>query len=465
MKANFQDFRFLTFLKNFIRHPQVKWAALGIASFWGVWVIGGNVTASFAEKEIQDDINRFAEQFPKRESNQTTQDLRVLIAKLGIDWYSWRGYEPEVPVAEGDRQAFEQISEPLAEYLNSQFSKATVDEIDPLPPEIQAYLTKHQATIEAIQELIRRQGPPVIKQDITPIIEGDLAIPLPLLLGMVELQRVLSTDVLDKQRQGQPQSALETLEVTWTLNHALADHPAILPQLVWQINQRIINRTLRSLPQVPSSWQERLSDKNVRQGLITALEGEGVLIFSSIHNTPSKGFLEFHNANPNPIEEPISRLGLGWLFAPLLQPYIRWSAIDSYQTFNENLREFEARSINFCESNENDLKINRMPAFWNILGQVSIPTSSNLFLRTDQIRLSNELTQKILELRQLAAKSNAWPATIPPLESQVCPGFKWVYQKVDNDTVSLTFTPEPSWYQQDLKEKRILPLNVVLSKY
>jgi hypothetical protein len=83
--------------------------------------------------------------------------------------------------------------------------------------------------------------------------------------------------------------------------------------------------------------------------------------------------------------------------------------------------------------------------WWNTYGK----TYSNIFTGTDPwiqvsaMALNVEYTQKILQLKEIAAQQNQWPTVLPNPNSQVCEGMKWQYG-VSDGTMSLSLdNPEP----------------------
>jgi hypothetical protein len=57
--------------------------------------------------------------------------------------------------------------------------------------------------------------------------------------------------------------------------------------------------------------------------------------------------------------------------------------------------------------------------------------------------LELELTQKVLQVKEMAATEGKLPESLPNAESAVCPGYQWVYE-VSGDKSSLSLTPTPT---------------------
>ena len=72
--------------------------------------------------------------------------------------------------------------------------------------------------------------------------------------------------------------------------------------------------------------------------------------------------------------------------------------------------------------------------------------------------LDLELTQKILQVKALAAKTGKWPASVPEMKSSICLGAKWLYRVAPDGTMSLSFSEKPKWLDERLKSNsRWLP--------
>lgn len=67
--------------------------------------------------------------------------------------------------------------------------------------------------------------------------------------------------------------------------------------------------------------------------------------------------------------------------------------------------------------------------------------------------LDLELTQKILQVKALAAKTGKWPASVPEMKSSICPEAKWLYRVAPDGTMSLSFSEKPKWLEERLKYK------------
>ncbi|WP_446362245.1 hypothetical protein [Coleofasciculus chthonoplastes] len=127
------------------------------------------------------------------------------MAKLGIsgggtpdfpiDAYTM--FHPDFAVSESDRQAFEEILEELEDYLDAQISKPN-DNVDPIPDKLRQYLIDNAEDIEAIRQHILNNEIPQWQRDMTPILKVDYRFIFPNYFSLIDLQKVIALDVLEK---------------------------------------------------------------------------------------------------------------------------------------------------------------------------------------------------------------------------------------------------------------------------
>lgn len=447
-------------LLNILGHPWVKWPGITLIGLLFLWGVGGNLTASLAEKEIEADLVKFDEQFPDTEFNESALELKRLVTQLGMDSYgptleSWSKNLPLNPVTESDQKTWQAIREPLEKYVNDQLLNP-VDEITPPPGVLKEYVTQKREILKAIQQTLRTKGVPVFKTDMTVILEGDITAPIPSYLNVVELQQVLMLDVFDQQQQGKSQEAFEMWEIAWQLNQPLRESPYLIAQLVALINERYLSGTLRKLTAVPESWQQRIIEHDYQTSLLTSLQGEFLGNFSFIRSIEPYQLFQQVDENNQVVTEPVSEITLK-ILGPVIKPYLRWSAIDAYQAANQTLIAIPGQEYNVCQSESVNVE-EKMPGQWNILGQIALPSFFNQVAKGEMSMLDREFTQKILQLKAQGTQAKKWPDSLAPQESSICPGFQWIYQKAKDGTISLSLNSVPPWLETRIAEKRGLPL-------
>ena len=145
------------------------------------------------------------------------------------------------------------------------------------------------------------------------------------------------------------------------------------------------------------------------------------------------------------------------LLSPVTKPWLRFTAIDSYQVQKYGIEQYQAKPPNICASDVVESK--QQPAAWNIPAKkIGLLSFLNQVVKAEKHMLDLELTQKIVQAKALAAETGKWPTTLPNLESNVCPGYEWVYNVAEDGTMSLSLNPEPEWAVERQK-KQGLPMD------
>ena len=426
----------------------LRWFVPSVIGLLAIWMIGGNFIASQQEKEIEQDIQEFVKRFPDTEPNDSALKLRALMAKLGISG----GGTPEFPidaytishpdfaVSESKRQAFEEIREELGNYLNTLISKPN-DNVDPIPDQLRQYLIDNAEYIEAIRQHILNNEVPQWERDITSIVEGDYTFPLPSYFNLVNLQNVILLDVLEKNSRGQLKQAEEMLEVSWRLNQSLRNEYYLISQLVVLIMGRYSTGVIRKLEYIPVEWQQRLLEHDYHQSVLISLETDFLFEFNFMRSSHLYLPLVYSTEEVFSPEDLLLALLIKF---PIFKPYRRFSAIDTYNIQIKRLAESKQQNICLSDSAAS-ATIDTTPAWWNIPGQTIVPARFNGHHRATQYMLELELTQKILQVKAIAAKTGKWPPSVPNMESEICPGVEWVYQVSPDGTMSISLSEQPEW--------------------
>jgi hypothetical protein len=429
-------------------------SAVGLAGLLAVWIVGGNYIASVQEKEIEQDLAAYAQRFPKTEPNDVALKLAPSLAKVGLN------------------AAWGSLSQELNQYLDAEIANPN-DTINPPSEKLQRYLASKQTALAELRQQVLNNEVPHWGTDITWILQGDMTVRLPPYLSQVYFQRVLALDILEKYRQGQTEAAAEMLEVSWKINQPLTESPLLISQLVGLIVAKYPVGVMRKADRLPTQWQQRLLEGDYRESMLTSLQGEYLSKFkfsqdfawkyswSSILEAPGaysgQGILSLFQTETNyppTLEDKILDWTLSHVlvwFKPVIKPYVRFCAIDTYQVYKRSLA--ASRQQNFCASDSAPAKDF---AWWNYIGRASTSFPSQTS-KAAKSMLDLELTQKILQVKALAAKTGKWPPSVPEMKSSICPGAKWLYRVAPDGTMSLSFSEKPKWLEERLKSNRGLP--------
>ncbi|MEG4962622.1 MULTISPECIES: hypothetical protein [unclassified Microcoleus] len=455
-------------------------SAVGLAGLLAVWIVGGNYIASVQEKEIEQDLAAYAQRFPKTEPNDAALKLAASVAKLGFSG-GWTSFSPvdryigsvtDFRPSEDDRKAFEEIREELNQYLDAEIAKPN-NTVNPPSEKLQRYLASKQTALAELRQQVLNNEVPHWGTDITAIQEGDMTMLLPSYLSQANFQKVLALDILEKYRKGQTEAAAEMLEVSWKINQSLTESPFLISPLVALIVTKYQAGVMRKVDRLPAQWQQRLLERDYRESILTSLQGEYLSQFkfwqhfawkyswSSIQEASGASsvlgiFTGFTDTNDPPtLEEKILDWTLSHVlvwFKPAIEPYVRFCAIDTYQVNKRSLA--TSRQHNVCASDS--VTVDDF-AWWNYIGWVISPSLSSQISKAAKSMLDLELTQKILQVKALAAKAGKWPPSVPEMKSSICPGAKWLYRVAPDGTMSISFSEKPKWLEERLKSNRALP--------
>ncbi|NEO32559.1 MAG: hypothetical protein F6K36_19430 [Symploca sp. SIO3C6] len=434
----------------------LRWSIPVFVGLLAIWIVGGNFLAAQLEKEIEREIDKFAQQFPETGYNNSALKLQALTAKSGMDLSitpdeftvdAYISSHPDFNVSITEIQAVQKILKQLEEYLEAQIAISN-DQVDPPPEELQRYLASKADTLEAIRNHVLNNEVPQFPVNIAPFLEWDDQYNFSVSLGLVHLQRLLLLDILEKNRRGQTQAASEMLELSWKLNKSLHNQPRFIAHIVTLIVLKKQIDVIRKLDSLPPKWQQRLLEHNYGQSLLTTLELELIFQLRFTQNLDSYSFRQLKE-DWLYVEADSEKMLLWWLIflGPIAKPYYRLAAVDTFQVAKQALA--KKQTPNICSSDW--AVIDDTLSWWNILDFDQLDVINNS-LKGDYAMLELELTQKILQIKELAAKEGKWPQSVPNLESSICPGEKWIYQVSSDNTMSISFSDQPQWLQEKIEK-------------
>jgi hypothetical protein len=135
----------------------------------------------------------------------------------------------------------------------------------------------------------------------------------------------------------------------------------------------------------------------------------------------------------------------------LLQPYYRFCVCDISRKVLSDIKLFQKNEV--CSIIRQYFKAPfetpYVPyAYWNkidyFLGRFCT-FDNDFFARLSYLLIRNELTQKILLIKELrlASPDGKWPETIPGIEKSLCSEYRWIYRIKPDGTmcISMNLTP------------------------
>lgn len=424
------------------------WLVNGLmVSLLVLWLVGGNLLAGQLEKPINQGWADFAHRFPKTELNNSALKLQELTAQKGIGpLFGTKETSKRFPTSEKNRQAFEKIRKELDQYLENQLENST-NQVEVPPESLRRYLASQSANLAAIRIHVLNSGMPRWPLDVS---QWNFSYPLPSFLGMVNLQKLFALDMLEKNRLGETQEVLDTLEIAWKLNQSVREYPSLIGSLVSIIVDNYLMGVIRNIKGIPTDWQARITrlvKEDYPQSFLISLEGDFLTTARSFTTYPLWNLTDT-NAEPRPFAKVLDALQ---------RPYLRFSVVDTWWKETRGLHELPKQD--FCNFDSEAFEHNHQlsAAWWNILGQD--PILWNQWLKMWRKLIEWELTQKVLQVKEIAAKQGNWPQQVPGIEVSVCGDRTWIYQVSPDGTMSISYSQQPTWWPKQEKGKLILPLS------
>ena len=417
-----------------------------IVSLLVLLLVGGNLLVAQLEKPFHQDWKDFIHRFPKTEANNSALKLQQLTAQQGVG-ILWETKETSklFPTSQKNRQAFEKINEELKQYLDTQVKNST-NKVEVPPESLRHYLASQSANLAVIRTHILNSEMPRWSLDVS---QWNPSYLLPSLVGMVKLQKLFALDMLEKNRLGETKEVLDTLEVAWKLNQSVREYPSLTASLISIIVDNYLVGVVRKIEGVPTDWQARITrlvKEDYPQSFSTSLKGEFLTTARSFATYPLWKLMNI-DAQPPPFAKVLDALQ---------RPYLRFSVVDYWRKETRGLHELPKQD--FCNFDSEAFKHNYQlyAARWNIFGQD--PIFWTQWLKMWRKLIEWELTQKVLQVKEIAAKQGSWPQQVPGIEVSVCGDRKWIYQVSPDGTMSISYSQQPTWWPKQEKEKLILPL-------
>lgn len=423
--------------------------------FIGLVIAGLNVIAEQQEKPLNQAKSEFIARFPKTEANNSAWKLRELSAKLGI--YSLMGTKESTqrfPTSEKDKNAYDKIQNALSYYLQAQLEKPN-NQIDVPSEKLRRYLTSNAANLAAIRTHVINSEIPHWEIDIENNLQPTK--PLPSFLSLINFHKIFLLDALEKSRLGKNKEALDMLEVSWKLNQSVRERPEFIAQLIAIMIDRQQVGVLRKIPGLPTHWQERLRHiitQGYRQSFWISLEAEVWM--------NSEGIKRYGLFFPS-LDGTDSQLVWSKVLKPLTQPYDRFSAIDYAQKTRTAIAKLSKQDFCSLDPNSTNQQLQTSFAGWNYLAPIAASSLLNQRRKVDKLVIDIELTQKILQVKEIASKTGSVPKQISGIESSTCGNSKWSYKISPDGTMSISLLNQPSWLKEKYRSNNSLKLPLTYS--
>src|SRR5262245_33200271 len=392
--------------------PRAAAAVLASAALFA-----SSARAGASETSLEEILRRY----PPRETNAAALDAERLAAPLGIVLVPQAKTRIQ-PAPTPTRAAFEKIESPLYAWMSGELQRTSGDTLPP-PEAVEAFLSLHEPHLAALRRGLLRGEPPVWEE------RADPTGPLPNLLGLIKLQKLLIADALDARRKGQTEVAHEDLEASWHLNASLSESPILITRLIGQAATRLQVGALRRVDPVPPVWRSRLRAQAPLASMIEVARLDASLW-------------------PLHADEAITDGSLVALRRALLGGITRMCLRDAARVTLARLDRIDPEE-GFCDQeffSARDLW--EEASWWNPLGN-GFSGGDDYLRRASRLALEIEMTLKILDLRAAHAENAGhWPSAPREIErSRICPKDHWIYEAGPDGRMRLALSRQPDWGQ------------------
>jgi hypothetical protein len=305
------------------------------------------------------------------------------------------------------------------------------------------FLAGHSKDLHAVEAEFLASPPPLWGFDASDLPNRQL---IANVLGLIRLQRALLAEALAESFGGNASAAGRALEASWRLNQTLRGVPDVSCQIIALAIARMQAGALRKIDIDAGLWRKRLAEHDFKR---SAFDTQLLALWPSPERYRRLEEMELR-----------SERNLFKRLDTLLQrPYgnIVWADVIEGMRL-DYLRVRDSQPLSAGDVPER--KAGAKSSSADIIRSIQTPNLLNEFRRVDSFVLDAELTDKVLEARQLRQQNGGkWPAAIPGIETTRLPGARWIYSVSPGGAMSLSLSTEPHWDQGGL----ILPLRFTSS--
>ena len=311
------------------------------------------------------------------------------------------------------------VKSPLANYVIEEL-RTSGDVVFRPNEDVEAFMEWARPGAEAVAALL--DEPPTAHWD-RDLARG-FAAPIPNLIGVIDLQRLFMLFALDAARRDEAPEAIDWIIASERLSGSLREDPITISRLIavlmakerLQLILRLANRRQVALPslqvdhEVEALQQALWIDRRMMANL-GELESPATPRATVLHAMTLRASL------------------------PTLERLHALDALDSI--CDRDVRRLEA---GFAKP-ESELAEQVMA--WDMF--------VSALDRVLQLALLHELTAIVLDARQHREDHGSWPATVSEesRQSLACPGDRWLYQRLDDGRIRVSFGRRVRWRQAD----------------
>ncbi len=423
---------------------------LAVLAVFGLpWVLlfktGAQARTQSARMDVAADV--FLSQIPQQSQNDEANQFDRLAAQLGFVPNSADALVRVDMVAERDYRAIEGL---LNEFLTSQLAKTT-GPLEALPAELNDYLIKYEVALAALQAHLIDQPAPL--WDVNLELMSEIGYASPGFINVLNTQKLLLLLAVSHGQDADANLMLQAMEASWMLNESVSKQPDLVSQLLVSLTAEQQSGLLRHMEGVPATWQAkwqtRLSDRNRIAGFV----GSSTFKTSS-RQPPERSItsgLQFdawlqYKMLQRSLLSPTARLSnnrltstVSYWFSPVY--YFSLSNLDTYTTSQRAIEIL--KTLDVCKTTQADVEqqiSEEKTAAWNS-NRLPVETLARRWKEAGDRALALELTQKVLMAKQMQQDRES-PLALPNLNSDVCPGESWIYERTDDGAIAFSFSAE-----------------------
>ncbi len=385
-------------------------------------------------------LEKLYAQMPRTRTNASAKALEEAAVALGAARREPDGRLTNTPLPAGAN-----------EYVLAE-SQKPAGSVAPPPEALAAFLRDHAADLDSVRRTLSAGPAPVWDS----IPEELYRAPLPALIPVLNLQRLLAADALAALAGADATRALADAEAGWALNQVTLARPELICKLTGLATIRIWAGVLRKMPAIPEAWPARLKAFDPWEHLRQACRCEATFLYM----LGQRGGVEILDAKV---------LEGGFLDA-LAGPYVRLCLADTAGRLLEMVEAFEARGRCGGPYETVGLDAEKAIPSWNVVGRVALPNLADAWARADRLGLDLELTERALQIKGLRTAEGGWPASAPQgFEKSLCPKARWTFATQGGGfTIVLENGPEfpekATWATLPLRYEEPAPLKTAATR-
>jgi hypothetical protein len=326
---------------------------------------------------------------PAHGDNATAARLRALGPGVGVDFNGPGEVPPSIRA--------------IADYVSVEEMK-TGDSIGAPPEAVRSYLDAHKPGVDAVVDLLTQAETPSWRtSDLGLSRHPDIP-----LLAINELDGVLAAEALTDSSRGRDADAERALMASWQLSASTLDCPELVGQSVAERLTTVETILVRKLASDAASWRVRLSERDARAGMMRAMVIHASQMWSAAH----------------------SQMGLA----------ARADYLDLERAFWVKLRDLPVTAQPAGMVSDADV----MRDGWSagaVVAMIARPGDVRAWRNAQGATLQIELSDRVLQARQLKAHLGRWPAAIANIETSRIAGVHWTYGVDSDGRMSVAVSP------------------------